>query len=96
MNNDQLNLTTSVKVTEQKGTFLGIDGIGVLYVFLTFTLINLLTGKFIAACLFSLLVYLILRLYLTGKPRHFLLYALLYPFRPKIYRHRCNRQILKA
>ena len=85
-----LNITSSVKVTEEKGTFLGVDGLGILYVFCCFTLTNLLTGNFLLACWLSALVYLLLRLYLTGKPRHFLLYALLYPFRPKIYRHQCR------
>jgi hypothetical protein len=87
---EQLHVTTSVQVTEDKGTYLGIDGLGVLYVFGTFTLVNLVFGNFLFGCLLTILVYLILRLYLTGKPRNFLLYALLYPFRPKVYRHRCD------
>ncbi len=86
----RLTITTSVIVTEEKGTFLGIDGIGVLYVFGTFTLVNVVTRNFLLGCLLASLVYLVLRLYLTGKPKNFLFYALLYPFRPKVYRHQCH------
>jgi len=86
---NQLNLTSSVKVTEEKGTFLGLDGIGALYVFSSFTAVNLLTGNFVIGSLLSALVYLVIRLYLTGKPKNFLLYALLHPLRPKVYRHQC-------
>lgn len=91
---EKLPVTTSSIITESKGTFMGIDGIGFLYVVGVFVVSMMVlqtvgfkhafpTAIGIAVCMFF-----VMRYYLTGKPDNFLRDVVLYPLRPKIFEHR--------
>lgn len=93
---EQLPVTTSSIITESKGTFLGLDGMGVLAVFGAFVAFNFIAGLFESlqkssfpiALGASSIMYLIMRRLISGRPDGFLLDICLYSFRPKKFEHR--------
>ena len=89
----QLPTTKSSVITEDKGTFLGLDGAGFLIVFAVFALtavgIDLLTSfsGFPIALLLSILLYLSMRAILNGKPKRHLQHWIRHRFIPKKWSH---------
>ncbi len=104
----QLPTTKSSVITEDKGTFLGLDGAGFLIVFAVFALtavgIDLLTSfsGFPIALLLSILLYLSMRAILNGKPKRHLQHWIRHRFIPKKWSHqpsgnkRAEDQVLRT
>ena len=85
---EKLPVTTSSIVTEDKGRFMGLDGLHFLYVVGAFAIINIVFNNFLAACIVCAILYTIMKHYLSGKPDGFLEDMVLYFSRPKIFEHR--------
>ena len=93
-----LPTTKSPVITEDKGTFLGLEGAGFLIVFGVFALtavsIDLLTSfsGFPFALLLSTLLYLAMRAVLNGKPKKHLQHWIRYRFIPKKWSHQFSEK----
>jgi|GEM_PF-5455546 len=86
---DLLPTTTSSNITEDKGQFMGLDGMGILIVMAVFGLTNIFTGNnFPVALIVTFIVYYIIKHYLNGKPDGFLMDLISHPMRPKLFEHR--------
>jgi hypothetical protein len=90
---EKLPLTTSSIITESKGTFMGLDGMGFLVVIVSFAGSNLVLdmvteNAFPIALGIAFVFYIIMRIYMSGKPDNFLRDALVYSIRPKLFEHR--------
>ncbi|MFZ5807220.1 MAG: hypothetical protein ACOY3I_08455 [Verrucomicrobiota bacterium] len=99
---EKLPITTSSIVTESKGTFLGLDGMGFFIVIVAFVgtmmIVNTFSDHgFPFGVLASVIVFLIMRLWMRGKPDGFLLDTILFSMRPKTFEHqpRPKRPIFK-
>lgn len=91
--NHSLPLTKSSIITEDKGSFLGLDGAGFFIVFGVFVLtavsIDLFTtfSGFPIALILSTLLYLAMRAILNGKPKNYLKHWIQYQIHPKRWSH---------
>ncbi|MES2307503.1 MAG: hypothetical protein V4507_01460 [Verrucomicrobiota bacterium] len=90
---ENLPTTKSSVITEDKGTFLGLEGAGFFIVFGVFAItavgIDLLTtfSGFPVALLLSVIVYLSMRAILNGKPPKHLQHWIRHQFIPKQWSH---------
>ena len=90
---DKLPVTTSSIVTESKGTFMGLDGMGFFVVMFSFVMGIIMTQAFtehafIFGAGFAAIMFIIMRVWIGGKPDGFLKDALLFFSRPKLFEHR--------
>lgn len=90
---EKLPLTTSSIITESKGTYMGVDGMGILVVMFSFigTIIildNFTKNAFPVGVGVAAVVFFIMRHWMSGKPDNFLRDVILYPMRPKLFEHR--------
>lgn len=88
-----LPVTRSSIITEDKGTFMGLEGAGFLIVFAVFTItavgIDLFTtfSGFPVALLVSVILYLCMRAALNGKPKNHLTHWIRFQSLPKKWTH---------
>ena len=90
---EKLPTTTSSIITESKGTFLGLDGMGFLVVVFGATIVGVVFYPITdhappIAAVAGLCIYFVMRFYMSGRPDSFLRDALLFSGRPKIFEHR--------
>ncbi|MDD2708028.1 MAG: hypothetical protein PHV34_08465 [Verrucomicrobiae bacterium] len=83
MNSDQTDLPVirSSMATEDPGTFLGLEGMGVLYVLILFAVTMALADNLPLAVVLAGGLYFALKLYLRGKPPRFLLHLCVFQIR---------------
>ena len=82
-NSDQpdLPVTRSSMATEDPGAFLGLEGMGILYVLILFALTMALADNLPLSIILAGGLYLVLKLYLRGKPPRFLWHLCLFQIR---------------
>ena len=84
---EQLPVTTSSSITESKGTFMGLDGMSFFVVMMAGVLLTIFFN-FFAGLGTAILVYIIMRLYISNRPDGFLMDVIIYAMRPKLFEHR--------
>lgn len=99
---EKLPVTTSSIVTESKGTFMGLDGMGFFVVILSFVATMMLVNMFCehgfpVGTIAAFIAFIIMRFWMRGKPDNFLVDTIMYPSRPKLFEHRprAKRPIFK-
>lgn len=84
----ELRVTQGAVVTEEKGEFLGLPD-GLIFVPLgVFMVVMLVSENFLAAVIFTIAFYGVIRIWLRRKPRYWLKLWLWHIRAPMIYRHR--------
>jgi hypothetical protein len=85
---EKLPVTTSSIITESKGSFMGLDGMGFFYVMGVFAVVNVIGNNFLLSTVVAVVVYAIMKTYMSGKPDGFLEDIMVYSMRPKLFEHR--------
>jgi hypothetical protein len=87
---DKLRKTTATLITEDQGEFLGLPGGSIFMVLGAFAVVQVLTKMFPLALGIALAIFLTMRIWLRGKPSHYLGYWVWEKRAPKKYRHRAG------
>ena len=87
-----LPVTKSSGVTEERRVILGLEGFSVFYVFAIFAFVQISLDKFPLSIVATFFAYTFFKVYLKGKPPHYLEYIALYYFRHKKHSHRCGEK----
>lgn len=90
---EKLPVTRSGAVTEDRKQILGLDGFSIFYVFMVFAGIAIFTDSFPFALLGSILTFTFFKLYLKGKPPHYLENIILFFFINKKFTHQTREKV---